>query len=256
MLREQVKEKSDMYQQEMANYLWDELEIDVSRQTIGRSLQAGKWSKKKIRRVAKERNEELRDFYSHKVSRLKSSQFIFVDESGSDQHGTFRRTGWAPHGVTPIQHSTFHRDPRHQILPAYAQDGIMLARVYQGTTDAAFFEDFIEQLLCHCGRFPEPKSVLVMDNAPFHRTHKIRERCQDAGVLLIYLPPYSPDLNPIEEFFAELKAFIKKHWHDFEDYAHEDFGSFLKWCVDVVGKRKESAEGHFRHSGIDIVDLC
>jgi len=41
--------------------------------------------------------------------------------------------------------------------------------------------------------------------------------CRDASVKLVYLPPYSPDLNPIEEFFAELKAFIKKQWHEFEE---------------------------------------
>jgi transposase len=41
--------------------------------------------------------------------------------------------------------------------------------------------------------------------------------CTEEGVRLLYLPPYSPDLNPIEEFFAELKAFIKKQWHEYED---------------------------------------
>jgi len=41
--------------------------------------------------------------------------------------------------------------------------------------------------------------------------------CRDAGFILVYLPPYSPDLNLIEKFFAELKAFIKKQWHEFED---------------------------------------
>jgi hypothetical protein len=50
-------------------------------------------------------------------------------------------------------------------------------------------------------------------------------------------------------------AFIKKHWHKHEDYAHQDFGRFLEWCVDVVGKREESAQGHFRHSGIDVIYL-
>lgn len=49
-----------------------------------------------------------------------------------------------------------------------------------------------------------------MDNASFHHTDRIAQMCTEAGVKLIYLPPYSPDLNPIEEFFAELKAFIKK----------------------------------------------
>jgi transposase len=44
--------------------------------------------------------------------------------------------------------------------------------------------------------------------------------CNDAGVELIYLPPYSPYLNPIEEFFAELKAFIKRDWQNYEDYLY------------------------------------
>jgi transposase len=50
--------------------------------------------------------------------------------------------------------------------------------------------------------------------------------CREAGVKLLYLPPYSPDLNPIEEFFAELKAFIKKQWHEFESSPQLDFGHF------------------------------
>jgi transposase len=49
-----------------------------------------------------------------------------------------------------------------------------------------------------------------MDNASFHHTQRIEQMCYDAGVKLVYLPPYSPDFNPIEEFFAELKAFIKR----------------------------------------------
>lgn len=71
------------------------------------------------------------------------------------------------------------------------------------------FKDFIEQLLHHCSRWPEPKSVLIMDNASFHHTDQIRELCSNAGVKLLCLPLYSPDLNLIEEFFAELKAFVR-----------------------------------------------
>jgi len=90
-------------------------------------------------------------------------------------------------------------------LPAYAQDGIVLSRVFQGSTDATVFEAFIEQLLPHCGRYPEPKSVLVMDNASFHHIERIEQMCSEAGVKLLYFPPYSP----LEEFFADLKGFIK-----------------------------------------------
>jgi transposase len=85
------------------------------------------------------------------------------------------------------------------------------------TTDSAVFGDYIEQLLQHCGRWPEPNSVLVMDNASFHHTERIEQKCDDAGVKLMYLPPYSPELNPIEEFFAELKAFIKRSWGTYEE---------------------------------------
>lgn len=73
--------------------------------------------------------------------------------------------------------------------------------MFQGATDSEVFEDFIEQLLCHCSKWPEPNSVLVMDNAAFHHLERIEQMCNEAGVKLVYLPPYSPDLNPIEEFF-------------------------------------------------------
>jgi DDE superfamily endonuclease len=140
-------------------------------------------------------------------------------------------------------------------LPAYTQDGILLSRVFQGTTDSTFFEDFIEQLLHHCGRWPEPNSVLVMDNASFHRTERIEQMCAEAGVKLMYLPPYSPDLNPIEEFFPELKAFIKRHWGLYEDNPEQGFDVFLDWCVDAVGNKTENARGHFRHAGWAIDEL-
>ena len=114
------------------------------------------------------------------------------------------------------------------------------------------FEDFIEQLLPHCGRWPEPKSVFVMDNASFHRSDGVKQLCCEAGVKLLYLPPYSPDLNPIEEFFAELKTFIKRNWQSFKDAPEQGFGAFLEWCVDTIGARERSAESHFRHAGLCI----
>ena len=79
--------------------------------------------------------------------------------------------------------------------------------------------------------------------------------CYEAGVKLVYLPPYSPNLNPIEAFFAELKAFIKKFWHAFEDSPEQDFAGFQEWCIDVVGDKKSSAQGHFRHAGITVEEL-
>jgi transposase len=131
----------------------------------------------------------------------------------------------------------------------------LLSRVFQGTTDSAVFGDYIKQLLQYCGRWPEPNLVLVMDNASFYHTERIMQMCADAGVKLMYLPSYLPDLNPIEEFFAELKAFIKRSWSTFEEDPAQGSNVFLEWCVDRVGSKDQSARGHFRHSGWTINEL-
>jgi transposase len=127
--------------------------------------------------------------------------------------------------------------------------------VFQGSTDASVFEDYIEQLLQHCGKWPEPKSVLVIDNASFHHSDRREQMCSEAGVKLVYLPPYSLDLNPIEEFFAELKAFIRRNWQSYEENPDQGFDNFLEWCVDVVGARGKSAKGHFRHAGLVVQEM-
>jgi hypothetical protein len=203
-------EKPDAYLHEMELFLLDEFDICAPKSTISDALRCKGWSKKVIQQQARERNADLRDEYVHFISEF-CSYHLVVDESGCDKRIGFRRTGWSPSGTTPIQISKFHRDQRYQILPAYSQDGVVLSRVFRGSTDAAFFEDFIEELLEHCGQWPEPKSVLIMDNASFHHSERIEQMCSEKGVKLVYLPPYSPDMNPIEEFFAELKAFIRRH---------------------------------------------
>ena len=63
----------------------------------------------------------------------------------------------------PVQVSRFHQGQRHQILPAYTQDDIILSSVFTGTTDVACFEDSIERLLQHYGRWPEPMHVYVKE---------------------------------------------------------------------------------------------
>jgi transposase len=254
-LREHLIEKPGQYLDELVVFLWDEFEVLVSIATISRALRSTGWSKKQSRRVAKEQNPELRDFYLHNLSSFASYQLVYVDESGCNKRIGFRRTGWSPLGTTPVQTAKTRRGQRFQILPAYTQDGVLLARVFQGPIDGAVFEDFIEELLSLCGRWPERNSVLIMDNASFHHSEHIEQMCDDAGVKLVYLPPYSPDLNPIEEFFAELKSFIKRNWEVYERNAEEDFSAFLEWCLDIVGAKENSAKGHFRHAGLTIEEL-
>jgi transposase len=144
----------------------------------------------------------------HNTSNFLSFQYVFVDESGCDKRDGYRRTGWSPLRVTPVQVTRFAREKRYKILLAYTQDGIILVRVYRGSTDSAIFEEFIAELLLLCNPWPQRRSVLVMDNAPIHHTARIKQMCYGAGVKLVYLPPYSPDFDPIEEFLKCQKPLL------------------------------------------------
>jgi transposase len=84
--------------------------------------------------------------------------------------------------------------------------------------------------------------MLVMDNASFYHSEQTEQMCSNVGVKLVYLPPYSPDFNPIKEFIAELKTFIKRNWSRYEEDPGQGFDEFLEWCVYVVGREECNAK--------------
>jgi hypothetical protein len=118
--------------------------------------------------------------------------------------------------------------------------------------DRPLFEDFIEQLLCHCGRWPDPETVLIMDNVGFHYSDRVRQMAADAGVKLDFTPPYTPRTDPIEEFFGEVKTQVKSQRKKYQGLIQRDFEAYVKSCVMAVGSRRESAEGHFRNAGLHV----
>ena len=61
--------------------------------------------------------------------------------------------------------------------------------------------------------FPDTNSILIMDNCAIHHVQEIKDFLNDMGIMLLYLPPYSPDFNPIEELFSYLKYYLKEHEH-------------------------------------------
>ncbi len=171
-----LSRKPCLQQDEMAIFIFDNFGETLSTSTIGRALRKAGWSKKVARRIAMEQCPDLRDMYLHDLSPFDKDHIVYVDETGRDNTAGFRRTGWSPLGVTPVQIARFQRGQRYHILPAFTSDGVLYAHICQGTTDGAVFEAFLEQLLPRCGRWPEPRSVLIMDNAVFVAGHEFR-RC-------------------------------------------------------------------------------
>lgn len=118
-----------------------------------------------------------------------------------------RRYGRAPRGqrcLASVPHghwltTTFVAGLRH--------DGIVAPCVLDGPIDGDSFRAWVEQFLAPTLR---PGDIVVMDNLSSHKVDGVRQAIEASGAHLLYLPPYSPDLNPIEQLFAKLKAFLRK----------------------------------------------
>lgn len=95
-LQDQLKDKSCVDRKEIASYLQDEFDVEVSVSSVIRTMQSMGWSEKITRRVAKQRNSVLRHLYHYKLSKYKSYHLVFIDESGCDSLTAQRRKGWAP----------------------------------------------------------------------------------------------------------------------------------------------------------------
>ena len=97
---------------------------------------------------------------------------------------------------------------RYSILPTLSLDGILHSEVFNHTITGADFCIFVAGLLNRMQPWPLPNSVLVMDNVAIHKVDGIWEMIEEHGARLIYLPAYSPDLNPIEEAFSSIKVWL------------------------------------------------
>lgn len=233
-------------------WLLDNFDLFVSQSTISRALKGVKWRKKTNGLVATQRDHLVRADWIVRIQEYRADQFVFIDESGVDKRDGLRRTGWAPKGIKPkklVPGGGKDRGVRHQVLPALTINGILGLSVYEGSTDGQGFVDYIEGvILPKTSPFPGPNSVLVMDNASFHFHDDLKRLCDEAGVRLEYLPTYSPDLNPIEAFFGDLKKYIRRHFQYHEDQwrTGEDWQQFLTDCVYEVAQNNKAIRGHFR----------
>lgn len=207
-------------------------------------MKAAHLTRKAISRIPVERDEILRRRWAIELCSMTAEQLIFVDESAANERTMDRRMGWSPRGFPCRVQMPGKRSVRWSILPAISIDGYISWEIYQGSIDQERFNSFISKLLLIMSPWPGPRSVLVMDNHSTHHSEAIREMCIERGVILLYLPPYSPDLNPIEQSFAQLKAWIKRN-RDLAACYGEDYEGFLHCAMQEVFRGK-TAKGHFR----------
>ena len=94
-------------------------------------------------------------------------------------------------------------------MPALSLDGILHLDIVNRAYNSELFNGFIDGLLDNMNPFPAPNSVIVMDNASIHKSDELRAMVEQQGMRVLFLPPYSPDYNPIEESFSAIKAWIR-----------------------------------------------
>ncbi len=135
-----------------------------------------------------------------------------MDETGIDSY-LYREYGYAPRGKSVNGKIPGIKFQRTNIVAAKLGKNIVAPLQYTGTTDSTLFEFWFEQCLLPC--LPED-AVIIMDNASFHRKKQLTEISARHHRSLIFLPPYSPELNPIENFWAYLKSTIRSSIHKFD----------------------------------------
>ena len=139
-------------------------------------------------------------------ARIDPSRLVFIDETWAKTNMT-RTRGWRRKGQPLVAKVPHGHWKTLTFLAALRHDAITAPFVLDGPINGEAFLAYVEQILVPTLK---PGDVVVMDNLGSHKNHAIRSAIRAAGAKLIFLPPYSPDLNPIEQVFAKLKTLLRK----------------------------------------------
>lgn len=140
------------------------------------------------------------------ISGFKASDLVFLDESGCNTDMT-RRYAYSLGGSRAVDFAPLSKPKNTTILSSIQLDGTLRYTTFSGGTTVERFKRYLEtDLLPHLNG----NSVLIMDNMKSHHAKAVRNLLDSSGVRYIYLPPYSPDLNPIEKLWSKVKAFLRK----------------------------------------------
>lgn len=149
---------------------------------------------------------EKRRWWSILVSGQRLGDLVFIDETGADTK-MIRRYGWEPRSSRVISDAPHGQWKTTTIVAALHTSGFSAPMVSDGPMNGELFLAYVQQQ-----RVPtlNPNDIVVMDNLSSHKRVGVQKAIEATGATLMYLPPYSPDLNPIELAFSKLKTLLRK----------------------------------------------
>ena len=172
-----------------------------------------------------EANEEKRDAYQEVIKDIPSQNLVYIDESGIETT-ICKDRGWGKKSEKLVGKKSGKYYERTNIIAGLVNNESIAPMVFNGTCNTNLFETWVEKFLI---KELKPGQFIVMDNASFHKSQKTKELIESVGCKIIFLPPYSPDLNPIEKFWANMKRWIKDKITQF-DKLYEIIEAFFLLC--------------------------
>ena len=152
-----------------------------------------------------QRDEEKRQAFVTQLSPLSPENIVYLDESGMDSRDQYDY-GWNELGQRFHALKSGRRQGRVNMIAALCNQNLIAPFTIEGACNRTVFETWLENCLLPSLKIGQ---VVVMDNATFHKGGRISELIENAGCNLLYLPPYSPDLNKIEQCWSWLKSRIR-----------------------------------------------
>jgi transposase len=182
--------------------------------------------KKRLRAAEQDRPDiaEARDAWAALQPKLDAHRLIFLDETWATTNMA-RTLGRAPRGerlIAPVPHGHWHTTT---FLCGLRHDRLVAPLVLDGAINGEAFLAYTEQILCPT---PRPGDIVICDNLASHKVRGVREAIEACGASLLYLPAYSPDLNPIELAFSKLKRLLRSTVARTVDALWNAIGQLLK----------------------------
>jgi transposase len=201
---------------------------------------------KKRSRGASERDEWLRAAWRVLVALvLDARRLVFVDEMGSNI-ALAPLYAYAPKGERAYSKAPYNRGKNLTLIASIRFDeGMGESLLIEGSTTSALFEGYVENFLAPT---LEEGQIVMMDNLKAHKGERVRQMIEAKGCEVMYLPAYSPDLNPIEEAFSKIKGILREVGARTREALVEAISEALS-KVTV-----EDAKGFFGHCGYQLVD--
>jgi transposase len=197
--------------------------------------------------LASERDEEARGLWRWLASRFDARRLVFIDESGFHTSMT-RLYARAPKGERAYSKVPRNRGKNTTLIASITFEGVMgEAMTIEGATDSEAFEAYIEHFLAPT---LTKEQVVVLDGLGAHRTERVRELVEATGADLLFLPSYSPDLNPIEEAFSKIKNIVRKA----QARTREALVEAIALAISAI--TLEDVAGWFAHCGYHPQDQC